>query len=104
MGSVIGSFAEREAHLQERRSDSTSLSPPESISELENLEKLCDVVRLACGVRISPSALVDGVRFPQGDAEVSEPGLRPIYEDFPAWLGGMNQEEAGLAVTLATLA
>jgi hypothetical protein len=43
MGSVIGSFAEREAHLQERRSDSTSLSPPESISELENAEEALEV-------------------------------------------------------------
>ena len=43
-------------------------------------------------------------RRPQGDAEVSEPDLRPIYEDFPHWLGGMTQEEAGLVVTLVAVA
>jgi hypothetical protein len=34
---------------------------------------------------------------PQGEPEVSELTLRPVFEDFPAWLGGMTQEEAGLA-------
>jgi hypothetical protein len=41
---------------------------------------------------------------PQGEPEVSEPRLRPIFEDFPAWLGGMTQEEAGLAEMLVAVA
>jgi hypothetical protein len=35
---------------------------------------------------------------PQGEPQVSEPALLPVFEDFPAWLGGMSQEEAGLDV------
>lgn len=41
---------------------------------------------------------------PQGDSEVGAPDFRPIYEDFPHWLGGMTQEEAGLVVTLVAVA
>jgi hypothetical protein len=41
---------------------------------------------------------------PQGNTEVSEPTLRPVFEDFPAWLGGMSQEEAGLAVNMVAVA
>jgi len=41
-----------------------------------------------------------GTLRPQGDAEFSAPGLPSLFANFPAWLGGMTQEEAGLAVSL----
>jgi hypothetical protein len=32
---------------------------------------------------------------PQGVWEVGAPEIRPLYEDFPRWLGGMPQEDRG---------
>jgi hypothetical protein len=28
----------------------------------------------------------------------------PVFQDFPRWLGGMTQEEAGLALTILAVA
>ena len=41
---------------------------------------------------------------PQGEPEVGAPDLRPVFEDFPGWLGGMTQDEAGLTVNLVAVA
>ncbi|HEX8791371.1 MAG TPA: hypothetical protein VF765_10515, partial [Polyangiaceae bacterium] len=41
---------------------------------------------------------------PQRDTEVGAHEIRPLYVDCPAWLGGMTQEEAGLALTMVTVA
>jgi hypothetical protein len=41
---------------------------------------------------------------PQRVTEVSEPEILPVLGDFPAWLGGMNQDEAGLVVRMRAIA
>jgi hypothetical protein len=41
---------------------------------------------------------------PQEELEVGAPGVVPVVDDFPRWLGGMTQEEAGLAVSLVAVA
>ncbi|HEV3191747.1 MAG TPA: hypothetical protein VGY54_14655 [Polyangiaceae bacterium] len=46
----------------------------------------------------------DAVEDPEGEPEVGAPDLRPVFEDFPGWLGGMTQDEAGLTVNLVAVA
>jgi hypothetical protein len=44
---------------------------------------------------------------PEGDevsAQTEPRDVVPVWEAFPAWLGGMTQEEAGLTLTLVTRA
>jgi hypothetical protein len=72
------------------------------------------VARFANRFAQRPPALLHRARFlldrwrPQGDTQVSTPAafreFAPICDVFPLWLGGMTQEEAGLALTLVAMA
>jgi|HubBroStandDraft_2_1064218.scaffolds.fasta_scaffold222690_2 hypothetical protein len=54
--------------------------------------------------RVVTGALVHLPERPQGEPEVSAADLRPVFEDFPLWLGGMTQDEAGLTLNLVAVA
>ena len=54
--------------------------------------------------KVVTGALVHLLERPQRDTEVSAHELQPVLGDFPAWLGGMTQEEAGLVMTLVAVA
>ena len=41
---------------------------------------------------------------PQGDTKVGAQEMVPVFLEFPRWLGGMTEEEAGLALTMLAVA
>jgi hypothetical protein len=55
------------------------------------------------GIEGEPEGAAVLTLCPQGEPEVSAPDLRPVFEDFPLWLGGMTQDEAGLTVNLVAV-
>jgi hypothetical protein len=89
-------------------------APPLSLRALRFAFGTCESspLPLALRARVERRALPLGTRrlapgraeCPQGDSEVSAPEIRPVFEDYPAWLGGMTQGEAGLAVNMVAVA